>query len=659
MSNDNIDECCDLIKSYISDSPFQNKIIELIKWAFLLSNDFDDAPSVKYYPKYVKNIEEETGKWVGLFLKDRDHSFLKIYLHKYNNVDQDRGLFHIPINALKNQSDPFKIYPGNAGNWARITEKEFNMLPNTYKLQECIEESYRLRLSELGIRTNKKTNPVSFIKDTNQLSDDELLSHFDGKEAFREIRQSWSPQDKVLFCRLARAVHAAGLDWWHMEIENPVQVRFGRKNVGSERAKGVLGIYYPSTRNITWERELGVMSKLNRKPLTEELFTRIESALASERQAINEWWGLFFERHALWPDQLLEDPPDSNEGAKEEKTPANKASVPPSNRIYYGPPGTGKTYKLSQMLKRDYEQPAGSVRRYSFVTFHQSYGYEEFIEGLRPLLLDGDAESNELRYEIRPGVFKDLCRKAREAPDQCFAMVIDEINRGNISKIFGELITLIEPDKREGAENAVTVTLPYSGKPFSVPANVDIIGTMNTADRSLALLDTALRRRFDFEPLMPDSRDEPGAPLHGLRVAHGQKIIDIPRMLTAINRRVEAIYDRDHTIGHAYLTTLASVLDDGQRFEALGQIFRNRIVPLLEEYFFEDWQKIQLVLADNQKGEAARFMTASEDHEDDLTRLFGNDHGLDAFTTKRRYALQESAFFNPDAYIGIYQTLAL
>jgi len=485
----------------------------------MLSADFNKAPSVKYSTR--KATMGHTGEWVVFFLANSNHPFLKLLIEGNIIDDMNCGLFHVPIKALKNQSGPFKIYPGNKRYWARITAKEFDILPNTHELQECIEDSYRLRLNELGIYTNKKTKPVSFsAKDSDQIS-------------------------------------------------------------------------------------------------------------------------------------------DRSEEAEEEETPANKPSVPPSNRIYYGPPGTGKTYQLSQMLKRDYEQPAGSVRRYSFVTFHQSYGYEEFIEGLRPLL-DGDTESNELQYEIRPGVFKELCRKARSAPDQRFAMVIDEINRGNISKIFGELITLIEPDKREGAENAVTVTLPYSGESFSVPANVDIIGTMNTADRSLALLDTALRRRFDFVPLMPDSRDKPGAPLHGLRVTHGQKIIDIPRMLTAINRRVETLYDRDHTIGHAYFTALASVLDEGQRFEALGQIFRNRIVPLLEEYFFEDWQKIRLVLADNQKEASACFITMTENHEDNLNSLFGNnDHGLDAFATKRRYALQESAFSNPDAYIGIYQTLAL
>ena len=310
-------------------------------------------------------------------------------------------------------------------------------------------------------------------------------------------------------------------------------------------------------------------------------------------------------------------------------------------------------------LLKEYRAGAQSseiLRHYCFVTFHQSYGYEEFVEGLRPVLDDG-TESGAIKYEIRPGAFKDLCRKARLAPDQRFAMVIDEINRGNISKIFGELITLIEPDKREGAENAISVTLPYSGESFSVPPNLDIIGTMNTADRSLALLDTALRRRFDFVPVLPDARDEAGAPLFGLRVTLGEQMIDIPRMLAVINQRVEALYDRDHCIGHAYFTSLAQVPDGDERLVALSQIFSNRIVPLLEEYFFEDWQKIRLVLADNQKPEAARFVIESQDHEEDLARLFGSDHGLDTYATKQRYVVQDASFTNPDAYIGIYQTL--
>lgn len=276
---------------------------------------------------------------------------------------------------------------------------------------------------------------------------------------------------------------------------------------------------------------------------------------------------------------------------------------------------------------------------------------------------ESENTSGEVKYEIRLGAFKELCRKARQAPDQRFAMVIDEINRGNISKIFGELITLIEPDKRDplnGSAPPIELTLAYSGDPFSVPANVDIIGTMNTADRSLALLDTALRRRFDFVPLMPDTRatkeaDDPhSAPLADLLVTTNAGAIDVRRMLERINERIEALYDRDHCIGHAYLTGLAGVNDGEARFDLLADIFRNRILPLLEEYFFEDWRKIRLVLGDNQKSESAQFISESDAHEQDLSELFGNNHDLDSYATKRRYQLQVSAFANPSAYLGIY-----
>jgi hypothetical protein len=327
-------------------------------------------------------------------------------------------------------------------------------------------------------------------------------------------------------------------------------------------------------------------------------------------------------------------------------------SASPLNRIYYGPPGTGKTFMLSRLLKESYTQSSNSTsveepespKRYSFVTFHQSYGYEEFVEGLRPVLDEG-TQDGQVRYEIRDGVFKELCKRARDAPEQRFAMVIDEINRGNISKIFGELITLIEPDKREGAANAVEVVLPYSGKPFSVPANVDIIGTMNTADRSLALLDTALRRRFEFVPMLPDV-DE----LRGLRIG----TIDVARLLETINERIEALYDRDHTIGHAYFMDLRASSDEEAGRKKLADIFRNRILPLLEEYFFEDWRKIRLVLADNNKAEDAQFITETGSEADDLERLFGRDHGLDTYSVRRRYKVNEKAFANPEAYTGIY-----
>ena len=307
---------------------------------------------------------------------------------------------------------------------------------------------------------------------------------------------------------------------------------------------------------------------------------------------------------------------------------------------------------LVDELQRGPAQQGEEIHRYEFVTFHQSYGYEEFIEGLRPIL---NQESEQVAYEIRSGAFLRLCERARLDPAHAYAMVIDEINRGNTSKIFGELISLIELDKREGCGQQLTVTLPYSGTKFSVPANVDLIGSMNTADRSLALVDTALRRRFEFIAVMPES-----AILKEQVVFNNGVAIQLDVLLSVINKRIEALYDRDHMIGHAYFTPLLGIIDEEKRFSALQTIFKQKIIPLLEEYFFEDWQKIRLVLGDNQKTDQATcFISVNDDQTSDLEVLFGSDHGLDEFSTKTRYAINEAAFANSLAYQGIYQQSAI
>ncbi|MCL6220920.1 McrB family protein [Zunongwangia pacifica] len=223
------------------------------------------------------------------------------------------------------------------------------------------------------------------------------------------------------------------------------------------------------------------------------------------------------------------------------------------------------------------------IKNYEFVTFHQSFSYEDFVEGIKPKM---EEQSTDLEYEIQDGIFKRIALKAKADPENDYAIFIDEINRGNVSAIFGELITLIEKDKRLGEPNALEVKLPYSRTSFGVPANLYIFGTMNTADRSVEALDTALRRRFAFEEVMPKPEL-----FEELEVAG----ISIQELLKKINQRIEALLDRDHTIGHSYFY---KVKEAEHKEAALKSVFKDNIIPLLQEYFYGDYSSIGLVLGE-------------------------------------------------------------
>ncbi|MHD01885.1 AAA family ATPase, partial [Campylobacter coli] len=397
------------------------------------------------------------------------------------------------------------------------------------------------------------------------------------------------------------------------------------------------------------------------------------------------------------------------------------------NQILYGPPGTGKTYhtidKALEILGENLESRDEKKAKFDeyvkngqivFTTFHQSYGYEEFVEGIKPMM-NNEANSQEIQYEIKDGIFKDICNRAlenyensnlnteelrekiklrekvekflnrlletnepisktkggnffinsfnnntieiysedverfdgifklslstfitllksniefnsavemfkkvfdRDYADRThtyyfnlvnkfkeyekqavlktednkissnslnsYIIIIDEINRGNVSKIFGELITLIEPSKRIGESEELKVTLPYSGKKFGVPKNVYILGTMNTADRSITSLDTALRRRFEFVEMIPDVS----------KLSDNCEGVDLQKLLEAINTRIEYLLDREKTIGHAFFIGV-------ENLEDLKKVFQNKIIPLLQEYFYNDYALISAVLNDN------------------------------------------------------------
>lgn len=220
----------------------------------------------------------------------------------------------------------------------------------------------------------------------------------------------------------------------------------------------------------------------------------------------------------------------------------------------------------------------------TFVTFHQSYGYEDFIEGLKPVVND----NGDVSYRVEAGVFKEISERARHDSENNYVLVIDEINRGNIAKIFGELITLIEDDKRSDLnKKGLSVKLPYSKTEFSVPSNLYILGTMNTADRSIALLDIALRRRFTFLEIMPDYSI----------IEFDVGGVNIASLLEGLNITVSALIDRDHQIGHSYFCDLADLEEDLAK-DKLYFIWYKKIIPLLQEYFYNDWEQLKLILGD-------------------------------------------------------------
>lgn len=335
------------------------------------------------------------------------------------------------------------------------------------------------------------------------------------------------------------------------------------------------------------------------RSLTPESVLLVEKALENSPSYYEakdeEGWLNYYIGDAMETQEEISD--ESNRQANEESSVKRLAFHPPRgdqpwpmNQILFGAPGTGKTYSTAEHAVAIVEKRPISIgqctaderkalmRKYhdlvnrnfiTFTTFHQSYGYEDFIQGIRP-----DTQNGSISFFKSDGVFKRASDRAMADPENNYVIIIDEINRANISKVFGELITLIEEDKRWGELNQLSVTLPM-GETFSVPNNLYIIGTMNSADKSISLIDTALRRRFSFVE-MPPREDFVSDPV-------------LRQVMRALNDYLKKEFrNTDLLIGHAYFMNKAE--------EHLPDIMNNSVIPLLYEYFYDDEAKVKKAL---------------------------------------------------------------
>lgn len=301
------------------------------------------------------------------------------------------------------------------------------------------------------------------------------------------------------------------------------------------------------------------------------------------------------------------------------------------NLILFGPPGTGKTFEMQARMKAAFDRGED----FAFVAFHPSYSYEDFVGGLRPMAAEGGAG---VIVDFQKGPFLTLCEKAHSNPTQQFTLFIDEINRANVAKVFGELITLIEPSKRVIAGSKVKdegawVTLPGLSARFGVPDNLNLVATMNTADRSIAMMDIALRRRFRFQECAPEpKRIEPAM----------VGVVDLPALLQRLNDRLEYLLDRDHAIGHAVFMGITSLAE-------LQQVLAQRVIPLLQEYFFEDMEKVRLVLTGNGRDSVffkSRSLSPSE--------LFPSAKQAVGTEARQTFAVGEPSTWSEVHIMGLY-----